>query len=403
MIIQATKKLRCKNIVPETGAIHYMEVVSAEDEERKALADLGLWKHAGYDVLPSFLASSDDQKELLYPQSDSNPDSGMSIEAMRLKAIENTQKGYMECSLLLVLTDLINNQEFLTLQNCSRTSIQPRGIVLPPGQIVEIRRNEFKTAENVIKSGLIVARKVTNERRLFAKGILEIKKNWRILSHSSILATKKHLQHRININQLDGKERDTMYIDCSYFSSGDKLSSMDEFLVPLKIGPNGPVLGPDEESIICRTIKISLINRLSGEIISTATSWNNKNDENNKNDDKSNDDNDSRNNSNNEYDTTMKEDKEKEKILLINDEIDKVGSDNSNSPDKSLEHSAEHSSEQSTEPSSNILMTGQEEKSINEIKTNELVLDKLLISKINSHCRRRQHDAMSKRLFARLR
>ena len=61
----------------------------------------------------------------------------------------------MECSLLLVLTDLINNQEFLTLQNCSRTSIQPRGILLPPGQIVEIRRNEFKTAENVIKSGLI--------------------------------------------------------------------------------------------------------------------------------------------------------------------------------------------------------------------------------------------------------
>ena len=133
-----------------------------------------------------------------------------------------------------------------------------------------------------------------------------------------------------------------------------------------------------------------------GEIISTATSWNNKNDENNKNDDKSND-------SNNEYDTTMKEDKEKEKILLINDEIDKVGCDNKNSPDKSLVHSAEHSSEQSTEPSSNILMTGQEEKIINEIKTNELVLDKLLISKINSHCRRRQHDAMSKRLFARLR
>ena len=271
MIIQAVKKQRCLKIEPETGAVHYIEEQTAEQEERKALSELGLWKHAGYEETPTFLAANTDQKNIPYPPTESEGSSS-SISATRTKSIENSHKGYMECSLLLVMTDLINNNEFLTLQTCSRPSILPRGIPLPPGQVVEIRRNEYKTAQNVILSGLDVARKVMGERRIFSEGILEIRKNWKVLSHSSILATKKHLQHRIA--QLDGRERDRMYIDCSYVSSGDKAATLDEFLVPLDIGPKGPVLDPKESDIICKTLKISLVHSISGEVISSATAFN---------------------------------------------------------------------------------------------------------------------------------
>ena len=329
MIIQAVKKQRCMKIEPDTGIVHYIQEISAEDEERKALACLGLWKQAGYDSMPSFLATTVDDKELLSP----DPENNMSIEALRLKAIGNSQKGFMECSLLLVLTDLINNQEYLTLQTCSRPAILPRGIALPPGQVVEIRRKDFNAATQILSAGLGVSRKVTEERRLFAKGILEIRKNWRVLSHSSILATKKHLQQRAL--QLDGRRKDIMYIDCSYVSSGDKLSSLEEFLVPLRIGPKGPVLDPKELEVTCKTLKLSLVNRLNGEIVTSTTAWSSG--------------------------------------------VDTSGMRCSESSSRT--NLKEHSSGCNLEDD----------------------LDSNLISRIHSHCRRRQHDALSKRLFARLR
>lgn len=329
MITQAVKKQRCMKIDPETGAVHYIEKKSSEDEEREALGQLGLWRYAGYDAIPSFLASDGDQKAVMSPDLENT----VSIEALRAKAIGNSQKGYMECSLLLVMTDLINNQEYLTLQTCMRPAILPRGIALPPGQVVEIRRKDFKSATDILRDGLAVSRKVTTERRLFAKGILEIRKNWRVLSHASILATKKHLQQRVL--QLDGRERETMYIDCSYVSSGDKLASLEEFLVPLRIGPKGPVLDPKELEVTSKTLKLSLVSRSNREVVSSVTAWSSG-----------------------------------------ADLVDKNNLDDS----------------PRTNPE--VLSSG---------CVIEDELENILISRIHSHCRRRQHDALSKRLFARLR
>ena len=329
MIIQAVKKQRCMKIEPETGAVHYIEKKSSEDLERIALGRLELWRYAGHDSIPSFLASDDDQKDVMNP----DLENAVSIEALRAKAIGNSYKGFMECSLLLVMTDLINNQEYLTLQTCMRPAILPRGIALPPGQVVEIRRKDFKNASDILKDGLAVSRKVTRERRLFAKGILEIRKDWQVLSHASILATKKHLQQRVL--QLDGRERDTMYIDCSYISSGDKLTSLEEFLVPLRVGPKGPVLDPKELEIICKTLKLSLVSRSNRKVFSSATAWSSG-----------------------------------------ADLVDETNLENS-------------------------LRTNSEVCSSGCIVEDELGI--ILISRINSHCKRRQHDALSKRLFARLR
>jgi hypothetical protein len=54
-----------------------------------------------------------------------------------------------------------------------------------------------------------------------------------------------------------------LYIDCSYVSSGDKISSMDECLVPLGIGPSGPILDDLESSKICKTLQVRVRVRVS--------------------------------------------------------------------------------------------------------------------------------------------
>ena len=352
MIAQASKKQRCMNIEIETGTAQYVEEDSSENEERLALSNLGLWKYAGYDSIPSFLSLNghkNDAIDLINPESELNGESN--VEAIRLKSIQNSHKGYMECSLLLGLTDLINNQEYLTLQTCSRPAILPRGIALPPGQVVEIRRKEYNLAEKVVVSGLIAAKRVMSERRVFAKGILEIRKNWRVLSHSAILATKKHLQQRVV--QLDGRERDTLYVDCSYVSSGDTLSNLDEFLVPLDIGPRGPILGGDEKEIVCKTLKITMKHRLTGEIIASATSW---------------------------------------------------GVRKLDSPKNVLDSGAECSTDTLPDIKSNTEMKVDGDKESKTKDSEECEeLDSNFMPLINAHCERRQHDAMSKRLFARLR
>jgi ribosome-associated protein YbcJ (S4-like RNA binding protein) len=352
MIAQASKKQRCMNIELETGTAQYVEEDSSENEERLALSNLGLWKYAGYESMPSFLSvdgSKNDTIDLTDPESELNGE--LKVEAIRQKSIQNSHKGYMECSLLLGLTDLINNQEYLTLQTCSRPAILPRGIALPTGQVVEIRRKEYNFAENVIVSGLTAAKRVMSERRVFAKGVLEIRKNWRVLSHSAILATKKHLQQRVV--PLDGRVRDTLYIDCSYVSSGDKLSNLDEFLVPLGIGPRGPILGGDEKEIICKTLKITMKHRSTGEIIASATSW---------------------------------------------------GVNQHDVPKTDLDSSAECSAESLPDKESSTEMKVEGNTEAKTADFEECAeLDNNFMPLINAHCERRQHDAMSKRLFARLR
>ena len=362
MILQASKKQRCFKIEPETGVVQLIDEESSEEAERRALRKLDLWKHADYDHAPSFLSTNKSTNGPVdHSRSLSDSTNTPSIEAIRLKAIENTHKSLMECSLLLSMTGLINNQEFLTLQTCSRPTIQPRGIVLPPGQVVEIRRNEYKSAENVVVSGISAALRVMNERRLFAEGILEIRKNWRILSHSSILANRKNLQSRIV--QLDGRERDTLYIDCSYVSSGDKLSSLDQFLVPLEIGPNGPVLGSKEENIICATLKITMKHRLTGQEIASTTAWQMR-------------------------------------------QIEK-SAENSDSKRSSTSTNQQHESETITQLTQSESKSNEDESNLEEIphvRKHETSSDgSSLLSSISAHCQRRQHDAMSRRLFAKLR
>lgn len=389
MIVQAVKKQRCMKIEPETGIVHYIEEESVEQEERKALSKLALWKHAGYEVMPSFLATSaNDKDENILRQ---EAEGASSVSATRMKSIENSHKGYMECSFLLVLTDLISNQEFLTIQTCSRPSILPRGIPLPPGQVVEIRRQEYKTAQDVISTGMRTARKVVRERRIFAEGILEIRKNWRVLSHSSILATKKHLQHRIV--QLDGRERDRMYIDCSYVSSGDKVGTLDEFLVPLDIGPKGPVLGPNERDIICKTLKISLIHRVSGECISSATALNMSNF------------------MKNPGECSVDSLEEERSLSSSSMELESnaenyVRNYDIKTPSNETAGIEANGAVKKIKVEGNrVNTTGNADKveEKKEIKEKDNAIDLGLISGITAHCKMRQHDAMSKRLFAYLR
>ena len=359
MILHASKKQRCYKIEPETGAVQLIDEESTEEAERRALRKLDLWKHADYDRIPLFLSTSNSSNGPVdTSRSLSDSTSTPSVEAIRLKAIENTHKSLMECSLLLSMTGLINNQEFLTLQTCSRPTIQPRGIVLPPGQVVEIRRNEYKSAENVVATGITAALRVMNERRLFAEGILQIRKNWRILSHSSILANRKNLQSRTV--QLDGRGRDTLYVDCSFVSSGDKLSSLDQFLVPLEIGSNGPVLGSKEENIICTTLKITMKHRLTGLEIASTTAWQIKQDE------------------------KASERSDSKKSFSLNRQ--------------------QYESESITQSESKSNGEKSDFQGNPDLKKREMsCTESNLLSSINAHCQRRQHDAMSRRLFAKLR
>lgn len=146
-------------------------------------------------------------------------------------------------SQLLSLTDLINNNEYVTLQNCSRKFIKPKGTILPITQVIAIRKNEFLKAKNIISNGILNIKQVTLERQSYARGILQIRKNWKILNYTAIANYKKQSQQQFVIRS---DMKNIIYIDCSYVSAGDKIGTLDEFLVPLGIGRKGPVLGTKE-------------------------------------------------------------------------------------------------------------------------------------------------------------
>lgn len=123
MIVQGVNKKRCMDIDQESGEVHYVARETKEQQERTAISKLSLWKNVGYKKPPFFIA--EDSTVSLY-KIDSEKGRADDMVSIRQKSIENAHRGYIECSQLLALNDLIN-QEYFTLQTCSRPFIQPKG------------------------------------------------------------------------------------------------------------------------------------------------------------------------------------------------------------------------------------------------------------------------------------
>ena len=114
------------------------------------------------------------------------------ITEARKRTVEGAHKAYMECAQLLALTEMINAQEHMTLLTCSRPGIaETRGLKLPPGQLIELRRHCFYEAEVIIDAGLTAAKLVIHERRLYANGLQCLQRYWKLLNRSLIMSMKQ--------------------------------------------------------------------------------------------------------------------------------------------------------------------------------------------------------------------
>ena len=192
MILEATsKKPRCSSVDATTGEVFFVAPRAREEEERDSLEQLCLWKHAGYDTVPSFVATSSSSKRESSGQGKHAESDIMTTEA-RKRTLDGAHKAYMECAQLLALTEMINAQEHMTLLTCSRPGIaETRGLKLPPGQLIELRRHCFDEAGEIIDAGMTAAKLVIHERRLYANGLQCLQRYWKLLNRSLIMSMKQ--------------------------------------------------------------------------------------------------------------------------------------------------------------------------------------------------------------------
>ena len=191
MILEATSiKPRCSS-VDASGEVFFVPPRAREEEERDHLEQLRLWKHAGYDTAPSFVTTNSSSSSSKREPSSGHTDTDMITEA-RKRTADGAYKAYIECAQLLALTEMINTQEHMTLLTCSRPGIaETRGLKLPPGQLIELRRHCFDEAETIIDTGLTAAKMVIHERRLYANGLQCLQRHWKLLNRSLIMSMKQ--------------------------------------------------------------------------------------------------------------------------------------------------------------------------------------------------------------------
>jgi len=295
---EAKRQRRCLLIEtnPESGEIEGVKPLpeySPEQEDFASIWNLHLWKNAGsssseYAAPPADALGK--EEEALINKND-NIERGNNVSQAggllkkstpRDKALESLQKALSEFSKLLNLTSLINQQEFVTLSTCHRQSavLPKRNASLPSMQVLSLRRQLFKGAEEIISHALAESVDATNQRQKFFAGVLALKEHWRLIKLTPLQAA--HILGMIDEFSINNRKlRNCIAVDCSYATVEGESSTMYAHLVPLLHGPHGPTLSKKDQEKVPLTIKLSLRRRgqqqqqqqQDGDIVS-AFAWN---------------------------------------------------------------------------------------------------------------------------------
>lgn len=256
-----------------TGAVEgikEMPQYSPEEEDFASIWNLHLWKSGGltpsdYAIPPSD-ALEKEEAALVDTFTDvkasatgtATTNSWLKKPTTREIALESLQKALSEFSKLLNLTSLINEQQSLTLSTCHRqTTLPKRGASLPSTQVLSLRRQYFKSAQDFISRALVESEEATGMRQKFFAGVLALKEYWRLIKLSPTQAA--HLLGMLDeYTPSNRKLRNGIAVDCSYATAMGESSSMYSHLVPLLHGPNGPMLSRRDEENIPLTVMLSI-------------------------------------------------------------------------------------------------------------------------------------------------
>ena len=277
--LQATKKRRCLNFDVDTSAVHYVDDLSPEEEERKAITKLQLWKVAGFDRAPPKYENAD-ALEALSLDVVAALESSKATRTNRQLATENVFKTVEEFNQLISLTSHLNAKEFVGIVGCFREKLQKRGIPIPPVQAVQILCDRYEAAERSLDKGIVSARPAVLRRRKFAEGLLDLRQFWGVGTREEIFKASVPKWGSDQgpvasmLPPLSREQKNEVVVDCSFVRAGDGVGSLVDYLVPLSVGDDGPSLVDSETTRTMKTIQFSAICRSTGKLIARTTAWN---------------------------------------------------------------------------------------------------------------------------------
>lgn len=261
-----------------TDKINFCNDFTIENEDRVSIWKSKLWEASNYQEPNIINLSQEEQKLFQNTSNNSNLSFSLLNNSPSVVISQELNKAYMEFSHLLTLTSLLHKKETISLQSVYRESESQKGIPLPPNQLIASRKKHFVNAEGILSQGVLDARLAIDQRQLFAKGILILRKNWRLILLNQNVSSK--LLKNDSIDSLT----DGVGIDCSYSTAGDRNSNTMQYIVPLLIGNNGPILPKSELERDSSTLSFSIrlknysINKngliLDDFIIASTTAWN---------------------------------------------------------------------------------------------------------------------------------
>ena len=227
--IQGIKR-RKTFFIEDNGIINKVPVFSLEEDQRFSISKI------------SFATNDSLKKEI---ENDA-----------RKTVIENVNKALTELNMIINVTSMIKEKEYLKLQSC-RVPIE--GINDPPVESDKISSLEiiYGSAKLSLQDGVQSCRNVLLMRRYYISCCLELRRKWRLLSLHSI----EHFSYLSVPGVRELSFKDIVGVDCSYHSAGDVLT--DDSIVPIVMQNDYITISPNEKQKTLHTLHYSLVTATS--------------------------------------------------------------------------------------------------------------------------------------------
>lgn len=224
---------------------------------------------------------------LLNETASSNESQKSKKKSAQEEALEAASKSQGELAQLISLTNLLQKHQHMVLSNCTRPpGLEPIGLALPASQMIQMRREQYKSMRDIIAQGQSAMQDITIKRQQSCIQLLKLGQYWRL----AVLNSKE------SASPVVFSGRDTVAIDCSYCdistpsttkpipasssrhnshtsSTSLALGKMRPALVPLVFSGSGcPSLGVGA-SLICKTICCNLVHAPTGQSLAVVSLW----------------------------------------------------------------------------------------------------------------------------------
>jgi hypothetical protein len=238
-----------EGIEGNSDKINFCNDFTIENNDRASIWKSKLWETYNYQEPNLTNLSEEEQNLFTNTTTVSNLSFSSLTNSPSVVISQELNKAYMEFSQLLTLTSLLHKKEYISLQSCYRESESQKGISLPPNQLIASRKKDFLNAEEILSRGVMDSRLAIDQRQLFSKGILILRKNWRLILLNQKVSSKLLKNDSIT---------DGVGIDCSYATAGDREYNTMQYIVPLLIGNNGPTFPKSELERDNNTLSFSI-------------------------------------------------------------------------------------------------------------------------------------------------